>query len=176
MASNFREKKAPSGQTAVHKRRHFIKFEKKLMMPPCRALCIGTIVGTYQSDQVTMVNFINGHQPCNITFRRFSFLPNFLAHLLFKSVSVDSTPYLLIAAMSNRAFQNFVVPWKIHISQKLISTRCIEWCKGCLCKFLQHVGLTTWFKIMLKLQKISKYEKIDETPVNHPSDWAQNTS
>jgi hypothetical protein len=28
--------------------------------------------------------------------------------------------------------------------------------------------------MMLKLQKIPKYEKIDETPVNRPSDWDQN--
>ncbi len=27
-----------------------------------------------------------------------------------------------------------------------------------------------------EVTKIPKYEKIDETPVNHPSDWAQNMS
>ena len=31
-------------------------------------------------------------------------------------------------------------------------------------------------KIILMLQKYPKYKKIDETAVNHPSDWARNTS
>jgi hypothetical protein len=30
--------------------------------------------------------------------------------------------------------------------------------------------------MILKLQKNPKYEKIDQTPVNHPSDLAQNKS
>ena len=34
--------------------------------------------------------------------------------------SVACVPYLLISARSHRVFQNFVVPWKLHISQKLI--------------------------------------------------------
>jgi hypothetical protein len=59
---------------------------------------------------------------------------------------------------------------------RIILMRRVEWCMVCLCKILPHVGPTTRLKMMLKLQKIPKYEKIDETPVNHPSDWARNTS
>ena len=55
-------------------------------------------------------------------------------------------------------FQNFVVPWKIHnlknsnYHQTRLDKR-VEWCKGCLCKFLQHVGPTTRLKIILKFTK-----------------------
>ena len=35
-------------------------------------------------------------------------------------LSVPQSPNLLNSARYHRVFQNFVVPWKIHISQKLI--------------------------------------------------------
>jgi hypothetical protein len=35
------------------------------------SFCIGTMLGTYQSDQVTMVNFDNRRQPYIITLRTF---------------------------------------------------------------------------------------------------------
>jgi hypothetical protein len=38
-----------------------------------------------------------------------------------------------------------------------------------LCKFLQRVGPMTRLMMLLKLQKIAKYEKIDKTPVNQAS-------
>ena len=38
---------------------------------PGVSFCIGTILGTFQSDQVTTVNFVNRHQPSIITLRRF---------------------------------------------------------------------------------------------------------
>ena len=80
--------------------------------------------------------------------------------------TVPQSPNLLNSAGYHRVFLNFVVPWKIHISKnnyiiRRVSTRHVEWCKGSLCKFLRHVGPTTRLKIILKLQKIPKYEKID---------------
>ena len=50
-----------------------------------------------------------------------------------------------------------------------VSTRRVEWYMGCLCKFLPQMGPTTGLKIILKLQKILKYEKIDYPPVNQAS-------
>jgi hypothetical protein len=47
-----------------------------------------------------------------------------------------------------------------YIITRALSRR-VEWCKGCLCKFLRYVGPTTGLKIISKLQKIPKYEKID---------------
>ncbi len=38
------------------------------------------------------------------------------------------------------------------------------------------MGPMTRIKMMLKLQKIPKYETIDKTPVNQASDLARNTS
>ena len=35
-------------------------------------------------------------------------------------ISVPKTPNLLNSARSHRVFQNFVVPWKLHIYKKLI--------------------------------------------------------
>ena len=63
----------PSGQTLVCKRQDFItfpanKFEKKDDATVLGAsFCIGTILGTYQSNQVTTVNFVNCCQPSIIT-------------------------------------------------------------------------------------------------------------
>ena len=97
------------------------------------------------------------------------------------AISVACRPCLMNPARLHKVFQNFVVPWKKDISQNLniirhISTRHVKSCKGCLCQFWPQMGPMTWLKIMSKLQQIPKYAKIDETPVNHPSDWAPATS
>jgi hypothetical protein len=73
-------------------------------------------------------------------------------------VSVDSPSFLLNSARLHRVFQNFVVPWKkTHVSKtnyinRSILTRHVDWCKGCLCKFLQQMCVTTRLKIKLKLR------------------------
>ena len=61
---------------------------------------------------------------------------------------VPPTSYLLNLSRLHRAFQKFVVPWEINISQKLIlsSEAPQEICQmvyGFLCKFPQHVGAST---------------------------------
>jgi hypothetical protein len=62
-----------------------------------------------------------------------------------------------------------VVPWKIHISQNLIlSAEASQRDASIGARFayanFYDVGSTTRLKIMLKLQKIPKKDKIDETP------------
>ena len=63
-------------------------------MPPCPAhhFCIGAILGTYQSDRVTTVNFVNCHQPSIITLCQFFLPPKSWALLLFKSVLINKWP------------------------------------------------------------------------------------
>ena len=102
-------------------------------------------------------------------------------HLIWDTKSVARTPNLMNSARLHKVFQNFVVPWKIHIYKNLIlssdaSRRDASNDKGCICKFLPQMGPTTRLKIILRLQQIPKYEKIDYPPVNHPSDWARNKS
>jgi hypothetical protein len=43
-----------------------------------------------------------------------------LSNRVIFTVAVPQSPNLLNSARYHRVFQNFVVPWKIHISQKLI--------------------------------------------------------
>ena len=78
-------------------------------------------------------------------------------------ILIPPTPCLLNSARLHRASQNFVVPWKIHTSQKLIiyHQKCLHEmrlmvCMVCLCKLLLHMGPVTGSKIMLKLQKSLK--------------------
>jgi len=91
-------------------------------------------------------------------------------------------PNLMNSARLHKVFQNFVVPWKIHIYKSnyiisRISMRRVEWYYGCLCKYLPQLGPTTRLKIILKLQQFPKYDKIDYYPtVNRPSDWDRNMS
>ena len=94
--------------------------------------------------------------------------------LIRTNISVAWTPNLMNSARLHEVFQNFVVPWKIHLYKNLIlssdaSRRDASNDKGCRCKFLPQMGPTTRLKIILKLQKIPKYEKIDYPPVNQAS-------
>ncbi len=50
------------------------------------SFCIGTILGTYRSDQVTAVNFVNRRQPSIITLRRFFLPPKPHTYIWLKSV------------------------------------------------------------------------------------------
>jgi hypothetical protein len=97
-------------------------------------------------------------------------------------ISVAWTPNLMNSALLHRVFQNFVVPWKIHIYKNLIlssdSSRrdASNGIRVAYVNFYHKWVPTTRLKIILKLQQIPKYEKIDYPPVNHPSNWAWNTS
>ncbi len=42
------------------------------------------------------------------------------ANGFFFSIAVLQTPNLMNSARYHRVFQNFVAPWKVHVSQKLI--------------------------------------------------------
>ena len=56
--------------------------------------------------------------------------------------------YLMNFSKPQKVFQNSVrygsSPWKIDIKSnsiiRRVSMRRVEWCKGCLCKYLRHVG------------------------------------
>ncbi len=90
------------------------------------------------------------------------------------SLMVHITPHFLNSARVQMVFQNFVVPWKIHRSQKIslsadASQKDVLNGMTCLCKRWLHKGATTESKIMLKLLYISQFESIDRTWVNHPS-------
>ncbi len=97
-------------------------------------------------------------------------------------ISVPQSPNLLNSARYHRVFQNFVVPWKIHISQKLIlpadASRqdASNGVRVAYVNFYHKWKPTTRLKIILKLQQFPKYDKIDYPTVNRPSNWDQNMS
>ena len=97
-------------------------------------------------------------------------------------ITVARTPNLMNSARLHKIFQNFVVPWKIHIYKNLILSSdasrqdASNGIRVAYVNFYHKWVPTTRLKIILKLQQIPKYEKIDYPPVNHPSNWAWNTS
>ena len=63
------------------------------------SFCIETILGTYQSNRVTTVNFVNRRQLSIITLRPFFLPPKSWALLLLKSVL--SVPGTLLSSREN---------------------------------------------------------------------------
>jgi hypothetical protein len=88
---------------------------------------------------------------------------------------------LMNSARLHKVFQNFVVPWKIHIYKNLILSSDAprrDASNGIRVAYVNFYN--KWVlrhdKRLLKLQQFPQYENIDYPPVNHHSDLAQNTS
>ena len=94
---------------------------------------------------------------------------------------IACTPYLLNSARLHKVFQNFVVPRKIHLSQNLILSSEAsrqDASNGVRVAYVNFYNMWAYDKVKdyIEVTKIPEYEKIDETPVNHLSDWTPNTS